>query len=48
LAYHQRVWSHAPEERYEDLLALAGYIDPALPAWISATSTVPQTLTDRP
>ncbi|MGN6372233.1 MAG: hypothetical protein ACTHM1_04490 [Solirubrobacteraceae bacterium] len=48
LAHHQRVWSHAPEERYGDLLALAGYIDPALPAWISATSTVPQTLTDRP
>ena len=27
LAHHQRVWSHDPEERYEDLLVLAGYID---------------------
>ena len=44
LAHRQRVWSHAPEERYEDLLILAGYIDPALPAWIAATSKVPQAL----
>ena len=48
LAHHQRVWSHAPEERYDDLLVLAGYIDPALPAWIAATSKVPQTLTAGP
>jgi hypothetical protein len=48
LAYHQRVWSHAPDERYEDLLALAGYIDPALPGWIAATSRVPQTLSAKP
>jgi hypothetical protein len=48
LAHHQRVWSHAPEEHYEDLLTLAGYIDPALPAWITATSKVPQTLSARP
>jgi hypothetical protein len=48
LAHHQRVWSHAPEERYKDLLVLAGYIDPALPGWIAATSKVPQTLSARP
>jgi hypothetical protein len=48
LAHHQRVWSHAPDERYEDLLALAGYIDPALPGWIAATSRVPQTLSAKP
>jgi hypothetical protein len=24
LTHHQRVWSHAPDERYEDLLTLAG------------------------
>jgi len=47
-AHHQRVWSHAPEERYKDLLALAGYIEPALPGWIVVTSTVPQTLDTRP
>jgi hypothetical protein len=48
LAHHQRVWSHAPGERYQDLLALAGYIDPALPSWIAATSGVPHTLSARP
>lgn len=48
LAHHQRVWSHAPEERYEDLLVLAGYIDPDLPAWIAATSNVPRILGARP
>jgi len=48
LAHHQRVWSHAPEERYEDLLTLAGYIDPALPAWIESTSKVQGTLAARP
>jgi hypothetical protein len=36
LAHHQRVWSHAPEKHYEDLLVLAGYIDLALPIWIAA------------
>lgn len=48
LAHHQRVWSHAPEERYEDLLVLAGYIAPALPAWIEVTSKVRETLAVRP
>jgi hypothetical protein len=48
LAHHQRVWIHAPEERYEDLMLLAGYIDPALPGWIAATSKVPETLAARP
>jgi hypothetical protein len=48
LAHHQRVWSHAPEERYADLLILAGYIDPALSVWIEATSEVPRTLGAKP
>jgi hypothetical protein len=48
LAHHQRVWSHAPAERYEDLLALAGYIDPALPAWIEVTSKVRGALAAKP
>jgi hypothetical protein len=48
LAHHQRVWSHAPEERYQDLLVLARYIDPALPSWITATSKVIATLNARP
>lgn len=48
LAHHQRVWSHAPAERYEDLLTLAGYIDPALPGWIEATSKVQRALAAKP
>lgn len=48
LAHHQRVWSHAPEQRYEDLLALAGCIDPALPDWIEATSKVRSALAAKP
>lgn len=48
LAHHQRVWSHAPDERYEDLLVLASYIDPSLPGWMAATSRVPQTLSAKP
>jgi len=48
LAHHHRVWSQAPEDRYEDLLTLAGYIDPGLPAWIAETSQVPHVLSARP
>ena len=48
LAHHQPVWNRRPRDRYEDLLALAGYIDPALPAWIEATSTVVRTLDAEP
>ena len=40
LAHHQPVWNRQPQDRYEDLLAVAGYIDPALPVWIEVTSTV--------
>lgn len=48
LAHHQPVWNRQPRDRYEDLLALAGYIDPALPRWIEITSTVGQTLDSEP
>jgi hypothetical protein len=48
LAHHQRVWSHAPEARYEDLLVLAAYIDPALPGWIEARSDVRRTVEAKP
>lgn len=44
LAHHQRIWNRDPQERYRDLLAIAGYIDPGLPGWIGATSTVPHLL----
>jgi len=48
LAHHQRVWSQAPEDRYEDLLTVAGYVDPLLHAWIVNMSNVPQVLSTRP
>ncbi|MHB1539557.1 MAG: hypothetical protein ACYCUM_14585 [Solirubrobacteraceae bacterium] len=48
VAHHQRAWSHTPQERYKDLLALASHIDPALPAWIEATSKVHSTLNAKP
>jgi hypothetical protein len=47
LAHHQRVWSHAPAERYDDPLTIASYIDPSLPGWIEATSEVQSALAAR-
>lgn len=44
LAHHQRIWSRSPGARYEDLMRVAGYIDPDLPAWIDASSAVPTLL----
>jgi hypothetical protein len=48
LAHHQRVWSHTPAERYEDLLTLAQYINPSLSTWIASTSKVSRTLQAQP
>jgi hypothetical protein len=48
LAHHHRVWNQAPEDRYDDLLTLAAYIDPGLPVWIAETSRVPLVLSARP
>jgi hypothetical protein len=48
LAHHQRIWNRDPAARFDDLLAIAGYIDPALPAWISSTDTVREVLRCQP
>lgn len=48
LAHHQPVWNRQPQDRYEDLLTLAGYIDPALPIWIEVTSIVERVLDSDP
>jgi hypothetical protein len=48
LAHHQPVWNRQPQDRYEDLLTLAGYIDPALPGWIEVTSAVERMLDSEP
>jgi hypothetical protein len=48
LAHHQPVWNRQPQARYDDLLMVAGYIDPALPGWIEPTSTVQFVLGNAP
>jgi len=48
LAHHQRIWNRDPAARFDDLLAIASYIDPALPAWISSTDTVREVLRRQP
>jgi len=48
LAHHQRIWNRDPAARFADLLAIASYIDPALPAWISSTDTVREVLRRQP
>lgn len=48
LAHHQRIWNRDPAARFDDLLALAGYIDSALPMWIASTGNVKQTLSVKP
>lgn len=47
LAHHQRIWNRDPLERYRDLLAVAGYVDPSLPLWIDAACAVPRLLRSR-
>jgi hypothetical protein len=48
LAHHQRIWNRDPAARFDDLLAIAGYIDPALSAWITSTGTVREVLKHQP
>jgi hypothetical protein len=48
LAHHQRIWSERVEDRYQDCLLVAGYIDGDLRDWIAATSRVPDLLSQRP
>ena len=48
LAHHQRIWNRDPAARFDDLLALAGYIDSALPTWIASAGNVRQTLSTQP
>jgi hypothetical protein len=44
LAHHQRIWNCDPVARYEDLLLVAGHLNPAFPDWICETSLVAQLL----
>lgn len=40
LAHHQRIWNRDPAARFDDLLTIAGYIDPALSAWVASSGLV--------
>lgn len=48
LGHHHRVWSEQVEDRYADLLDVAGYIDPDLKRFIDERSLVPGLLANRP
>lgn len=48
LGHHHRVWSEDVQARYNDLLAVASYIDPDLRTFINERSTVPELITTQP
>ena len=48
IGHHHRIWSLDIAGRFEDLSAVAGYIDPDLREWIRATSQVPAVLAAKP
>ena len=48
LGHHHRVWSESVQDRYDDLLRVAGYIDPDLKSFIDQRSLVPSLLTKQP
>lgn len=48
IAHHHRIWALNGATRYQDILAVAGYIDPDLPGWIEKESTVQGLLSSQP
>lgn len=48
VAHHHRIWALDCQRRHDDLLNLAGYLDPELRAWIEETTQVPKLLAERP
>jgi len=48
IAHHPRIWALNGAARYQDILAVAGYIDPDLPGWIEKESTVQGLLSSQP
>lgn len=47
IAHHQRIWNRDLAARYDDLLLVAGFLDPGLPGWIGESSGVPAVLSAR-
>ena len=48
LAHHERVWNLDLQGRYNDMLDLLGYVDPAVRAWAEGTSRVTAVMQARP
>ncbi|WP_146841648.1 hypothetical protein [Cellulomonas composti] len=48
IGHHHRIWPLPCAKRHNQLLDVAGYIDPNLRAWIADTSTVPTLLASSP
>jgi hypothetical protein len=48
IAHHQRVWNRDLAARYADVVLVAGYLDPGLPAWIAHGCGVLRLLRARP
>ncbi len=48
IAHHETIISRPIQDRYDDLLELAGIIDPAARTWIASISRVPEVLKQRP
>ena len=48
IGHHHRIWALDISGRYDDMLTLAGYLNPAVRDWIAVKSRVPSLLADRP
>jgi hypothetical protein len=48
IAHHQPIWNHDLAYRHDDLLLVAAFLDPGLPAWIEGDSPVADVLAARP
>lgn len=48
IAHHHRIWALDGPARHQDLVTVAGYIDPELATWIEAGSSVQQLLAQQP
>ncbi len=48
VGHHHRIWALDVSEKYDQIITLAGYIDPNLAAWISQQSRVSEVIARRP
>lgn len=48
IAHHEPLLTEPLPDRYDDLLTLVGYVDPALRTWLDAITDVPHQLSRRP